>query len=430
MQHLWHFKIQNWREAFASVIWLSFKPSLRVCNRSFSRLGPRPRGLPRSEGRELSQPGLPLPSAREEREPEPGARSRQVAPLRRLGWRGGRPLPADQWHCASLWRASPSAGPRGGGPDYPASLAPRGRGGWRAGPDRGLGGLCSPLPPSPCLRQVVTWASLTRSPPCRGPRLPARPRPKFGDEDCMSSRFSFWRVHAPLGRGNLRPCFPIFTSTCCSSAGFGHGPWLPTSAFVPAPPSGGAGSWALGERVPRRPGAGCLERGPLLESRGKQRAGSDCILQALEERSCALPGRKGDLEGTQLPGELAGAMVIRCASAFRGHWASASSSGCGGRASQGRSWSVSRLFRGFPCLLSAARGQAWSSPSSTGLRSGAHIFIGALLSKQAHHFPGVGRTGEREQRPARARKSSQLHLSQKVISAPSELALWLWLRVI
>lgn len=120
----------------------------------------------------------------------------------------------------------------------------------------------------------------------------------------------------------------------------------------------------------------------------------------------------------QLPGELAGAMVIRCASAFRGHWASASSSGCGGRAPQGRPWSVSKRFRGFPCLRSAARGQAWSSPGSTGLRSGAHIFTGALLSKQAHHFPGVGRTGEREQRPARA-PEPESH------PAPSELALWL-----
>nr|CAI9712230.1 unnamed protein product [Rangifer tarandus platyrhynchus] len=232
----------------------------------------------------------------------------------------------------------------------------------------------------------------------------------------MSSRFSFWRVHAPPGRGDLRPCFPICTSTCCSSAGFGHGPWLPTSAFVPAPPSGGGGSWALGDRVPRRPGAGCLERGLLLESRGKQRAGSDCILQAQEERSCALPGRKGDPEGTRgrgnrnCWGELAGAMVIRRASAFRGHWASDSSSGCGGRASQGRPWSVSRRFRGFPCLRSAARGQAWSSPGSMGLRSGAHIFTEALLSKQAHHFPGGGEDRREGAKTARA-PEPESHLS-------------------
>ena len=68
----------------------------------------------------------------------------------------------------------------------------------------------------------------------------------------------------------MRPCFPIFTSACCSSAGVGHGPWLPLPAFVPAPPSVGGGSWELGERVPRRRGAGCLERGPLSESRGSK----------------------------------------------------------------------------------------------------------------------------------------------------------------
>ena len=220
----------------------------------------------------------------------------------------------------------------------------------------------------------------------------------------MLSRFSFWRVHAPPGLGDLRPCFPIFTSACCSSAGVGHGPWLPLPAFVPAPPSVGGGSWELGERVPRRRGAGCLEGGPLSESRGKQRAGSDYILQALEERSCALPGRKGDPEGT-------------AGRAGRGHgysprlrlpWPLGLSLELGLRrpCAPGRPvvglQALPRFPRRFPCLRSAARGQAWSSPGSAGLRSGAHIFTGARLSKQAHHFPGVGRTGEREQRPARA----------------------------
>ena len=161
----------------------------------------------------------------------------------------------------------------------------------------------------------------------------------------MSSRFSFWRVHAPPGRGSLRPCFPIFSSACCSSAGVGHGPWLPLPAFVPAPPSVGGGSWELGERVPRRRGEGCLEGGPLSESRGKQRAGSDYILQALEERSCALPERKGDPEGTA--GRAGRGHGYSPRLRLPCHWASASSSGCGGRAPQGGQLSVSRRFRGF-----------------------------------------------------------------------------------
>lgn len=209
----------------------------------------------------------------------------------------------------------------------------------------------------------------------------------------------------------MRPCFPIFTSACCSSAGVGHGPWLPLPAFVPAPPALGRGSWALGERVPRRRGAGCLEGAPLSESRGKQRAGSDCILQALEERSCALPGERGT------PRELGDAETFTAGRAGRVHGYAPRlrlprplglrlelglRRPCApGRPAVGLQ-ALPRFPRRFPCLRSAAREQAWSSPGSAGLRFGAHIFTGALLSQQAHHFPGVGRTGESEQRPARA----------------------------
>ena len=67
----------------------------------------------------------------------------------------GRPLPAVQWPCASLWRSPPSSGPRGTtwrgswlpglrGTARPRRVARGGR--WRTG------GLCSPVPPSPCLR--------------------------------------------------------------------------------------------------------------------------------------------------------------------------------------------------------------------------------------------------------------------------------------
>lgn len=81
------------------------------------------------------------------------------------------------------------------------------------------------------------------------------------------------------------------------------------------------------------------------------------------------------------------------------------SSGCGGRAPQGGPWSVSRRFRGF------LGGSHACAPQPAGRRGPAQALpvcaleptssLG-LCSLQAHHFPGVGRTGESEQRPARA----------------------------
>lgn len=118
-------------------------------------------------------------------------------------------------------------------------------------------------------------------------------------------------------------------------------------------------------------------------------------------------GPRGN-SGTRKPsllGAPVGSMVMRRASAFRGHWASASSSGCGGRAPQGGPWSVSRRFRGF------LGGSHACAPQPAGRRGPAQALpvcaleptssLG-LCSLQAHHFPGVGRTGESEQRPARA----------------------------
>lgn len=230
----------------------------------------------------------------------------------------------------------------------------------------------------------------------------------------MSSRFSFWRVHAPLGRGDLRPCFPIFTSTCCSSAGFGHGPWLPTSAFVPAPPSGGGGSWALGERVPRRPGAGCLEGGPRSESRGKQRAGSDCILQALEERSCALPGRKGDPEGTRGRGNR------NCRASWQGPWlfAAPPPSAATGPPPRARAAAAVRPRAARGLSPSASEVSLACAPRPAARRGPAQALrVCALeptsspgLCSRSKHITSRGWGG-----PERGSKDQREHLSQKVI---------------
>lgn len=75
----------NLERGFCSSDLIVFRAGVKSLQQVFLSAGPRPLGLPRSEGGGLSQPGLPLPSARKEPEPEPGARPRLVAPLQRPG---------------------------------------------------------------------------------------------------------------------------------------------------------------------------------------------------------------------------------------------------------------------------------------------------------------------------------------------------------
>lgn len=140
--------------------------------------------------------------------------------------------------------------------------------------------------------------------------------------------------------------------------------------------------------------------------------------------SPAKGGPRGN-SGTRKPsllGAPVGSMVMRRASAFRGHWASASSSGCGGRAPQGGPRSVSRRFRGF---LGGSHACAPQPASRRGpaqaLRVCALEPTSSLgLCCRSKHITSRGWGG-----PERASKDQRERLSQEVISAPSELALWL-----
>ena len=132
------------------------------------------------------------------------------------------------------------------------------------------------------------------------------------------------------------------------------------------------------------------------------------------------PGERGTPR--ELLGAPAGAMVTRRASAFRGHWASVSSSGCGGRAPQGGPLSVSRRFRGF------LGGSHACAPQPAGRRGPAQAL--RVCALELTSSPGLGFRSKHITSQGwggleRGSKDQRGRLSQEVISAPSELALWL-----
>ena len=398
-----------------------FQAVVKSLQQVFFAAGPRPRGLPRSEDRELSPPGLPLPSA-----PEEPALARVRWHL--CGdWGGGEAgrspqtndtaLPYREPHqvqgCGAgvlitrpLWhRAAAEGGARGPIADWGVSVAP------------------CPHPPA----SARLW-----------PGRPSLARLLAGDRGCQRGR----------GRslGTKTACH--LASPGASTLHRGGGTWGPASPSSPplaAPPqvlgtAPGSPLLPSSQHLPLGVGGpGRLGRGYLGDQgRGAYRGDLCQKAEGSKEQAAIASSRPWRSEVVSSPGE-------RGTPRERGDAETATA----GRAGRGHAYSLRlRLPRplglrlelglrrpcapGPPvvCLQALPR---FPLPALRGPRPGVvqpRLYWCALWSPRLHRgsaleastlLPGGGEDW---------REGAKTSASQKVISAPSELALWLWLRVI